>query len=64
MREKPWRFGRLAAGAVRSTGLPGTNFGAGHDHGRRPRALIDAQIFAWHQEAAGYKIRHVPDRIA
>ena len=25
-----------------------------------PRALIDAQIFEWHQEAAGYKIRHVP----
>jgi len=25
-----------------------------------PRALIDDQIFAWHQEAAGYKIRHVP----
>ena len=25
-----------------------------------PRALIDAQIFNWHQEAAGYKIRHVP----
>lgn len=25
-----------------------------------PRALIDEQIFAWHQEAAGYKIRHVP----
>ena len=25
-----------------------------------PRALIDTQIFAWHQEAAGYKIRHVP----
>ena len=25
-----------------------------------PRALIDAQIFAWHQEATGYKIRHVP----
>lgn len=24
------------------------------------RALIDEQIFAWHQEAAGYKIRHVP----
>ncbi|SLN22284.1 helix-turn-helix protein [Roseovarius albus] len=24
------------------------------------RALIDDQIFAWHQEAAGYKIRHVP----
>ncbi|WP_347820617.1 helix-turn-helix transcriptional regulator [uncultured Planktomarina sp.] len=25
-----------------------------------PRALIDAQLFAWHQEAAGYKVRHVP----
>ncbi|MEL7091993.1 MAG: helix-turn-helix transcriptional regulator [Pseudomonadota bacterium] len=25
-----------------------------------PRALIDEQIFAWHQEAVGYKIRHVP----
>ncbi|MEM8978658.1 MAG: helix-turn-helix transcriptional regulator [Pseudomonadota bacterium] len=24
------------------------------------RALIDEQVFAWHQEAAGYKIRHVP----
>ena len=25
-----------------------------------PRALFDADIFRWHQEAAGYKIRHVP----
>ncbi|WP_204115831.1 helix-turn-helix domain-containing protein [Shimia biformata] len=25
-----------------------------------PRALVDEQIFAWHQEAMGYKIRHVP----
>lgn len=25
-----------------------------------PRALIDEQIFGWHLEAAGYKIRHVP----
>jgi transcriptional regulator with XRE-family HTH domain len=25
-----------------------------------PRALIDEQIFAWHREAAGTKIRHVP----
>lgn len=25
-----------------------------------PRALVDEQIFLWHQEAAGYKIRHVP----
>lgn len=24
------------------------------------RALIDDQVFRWHQEAAGYKIRHVP----
>jgi transcriptional regulator with XRE-family HTH domain len=24
-----------------------------------PRALVDEQIFAWHQEAAGYKVRHV-----
>lgn len=25
-----------------------------------PRALIDETVFAWHREAAGYKIRHVP----
>ncbi len=25
-----------------------------------PRTLIDEQIFNWHKEAAGYKIRHVP----
>jgi hypothetical protein len=25
-----------------------------------PRALVDEQIFNWHREAAGYKIRHVP----
>ena len=25
-----------------------------------PRALIDDRIYAWHVEAAGYKIRHVP----
>ena len=25
-----------------------------------PRTLIDDAIFAWHQEAEGYKIRHVP----
>ncbi|MCB2150913.1 MAG: transcriptional regulator, partial [Rhodobacteraceae bacterium] len=25
-----------------------------------PRALIDETIFGWHQEAAGYKVRHVP----
>lgn len=25
-----------------------------------PRALVDDQIFRWHQEAAGYKVRHVP----
>lgn len=27
---------------------------------RAPRALVDERIFQWHQEAAGYKIRHVP----
>jgi transcriptional regulator with XRE-family HTH domain len=27
---------------------------------KAPRALVDEQIFAWHQEAVGYKIRHVP----
>jgi transcriptional regulator with XRE-family HTH domain len=25
-----------------------------------PRALVDEQIFSWHKEAKGYKIRHVP----
>lgn len=25
-----------------------------------PRALVDERIFEWHQEAAGFKIRHVP----
>lgn len=25
-----------------------------------PRALVDEQVFDWHLEAAGYKIRHVP----
>lgn len=25
-----------------------------------PRALFDATIFGWHQQAAGFKIRHVP----
>ncbi|MEL7258150.1 MAG: helix-turn-helix transcriptional regulator, partial [Pseudomonadota bacterium] len=25
-----------------------------------PRALVDEQIYQWHKEAAGYKIRHVP----
>lgn len=25
-----------------------------------PRALVDEQIFDWHREATGYKIRHVP----
>ena len=27
------------------------------------RAFVDEQIFAWHREAAGYKIRHVPARL-
>jgi transcriptional regulator with XRE-family HTH domain len=28
-----------------------------------PRARIDEQLDAWHREAAGYKIRHVPPRL-
>ena len=27
------------------------------------RAMIDDEIFAWHREAEGYKIRHVPARL-
>ncbi|MEL6689371.1 MAG: helix-turn-helix transcriptional regulator [Pseudomonadota bacterium] len=27
---------------------------------KAPRALVDEAIFAWHREAEGYKIRHVP----
>ena len=27
---------------------------------RAPRALVDDQIYQWHRNAAGYKIRHVP----
>ncbi|WP_405107039.1 helix-turn-helix domain-containing protein [Phaeobacter sp. BS52] len=27
---------------------------------KAPRALVDERIFDWHQEAQGYKIRHVP----
>lgn len=27
---------------------------------KAPRALVDEQIFTWHREADGYKIRHVP----
>jgi transcriptional regulator with XRE-family HTH domain len=27
---------------------------------KAPRALVDERIFGWYQEAAGYKIRHVP----
>ena len=34
--------------------------GAGVTLTEAPRALVDDRIFAWHQEAAGYKIRHVP----
>lgn len=28
-----------------------------------PRALVDEQIFLWHREAEGYKIRHVPAKL-
>jgi len=44
--DRPERSAELLAGAISMT--------------EAPRALIDETIFAWHQEAAGYKIRHVP----
>ncbi len=44
--ERPERTADILAAALTAT--------------KAPRALIDDQIFAWHQEAAGYKIRHVP----
>ena len=47
--EKPEKAEHLIATAVSMT--------------EAPRAMIDDQIFAWHQEAAGYKIRHVPARL-
>lgn len=27
---------------------------------RAPRALVDEQIYQWHRDAAGYKIRYAP----
>jgi transcriptional regulator with XRE-family HTH domain len=44
--DRPERAAELLAGSLAVT--------------EAPRALVDEQIFAWHQEAAGYKIRHVP----
>ncbi|MFN3292381.1 MAG: helix-turn-helix domain-containing protein [Gemmobacter sp.] len=44
--DRPERGPELLAGALTMTAAP--------------RALIDETIFAWHREAAGYKIRHVP----
>lgn len=44
--EHPERASDLLAGAMVMT--------------QASRSLIDDQIFQWHQEAAGYKIRHVP----
>jgi transcriptional regulator with XRE-family HTH domain len=44
--DRPEQAARLVADALTMT--------------EAPRALVDEQIFAWHQEAAGYKIRHVP----
>lgn len=44
--DRPERVAELLAASVSMT--------------EAPRALVDEQIFAWHQEAAGYKIRHVP----
>jgi transcriptional regulator with XRE-family HTH domain len=44
--ERPERLAELLAASLSMT--------------EAPRALIDATILGWHQEAAGYKIRHVP----
>lgn len=44
--ERPERAADLLAASVTMTAAP--------------RAFVDEQIFAWHREAAGYKIRHVP----
>ena len=44
--ERPEQAAELVASAISMT--------------EAPRAMVDDQIFAWHQEAAGYKIRHVP----
>ena len=44
--DRPERAEALAAAALSLTAAP--------------RALIDEQIFEWHQEAAGFKVRHVP----
>jgi transcriptional regulator with XRE-family HTH domain len=39
---------------------PGELIAAGLSMTEAPRTSIDEQIFTWHREAAGYKIRHVP----
>ena len=44
--DRPERAAELVASALEVT--------------EAPRALVDETIFAWHQEAQGYKIRHVP----
>ena len=44
--ERPERLAQLLAASLSMT--------------EAPRALVDETIFAWHREAAGYKIRHVP----
>ena len=44
--ERPERLAQLLATSLTMT--------------EAPRAMIDETIFSWHQEAAGYKIRHVP----
>lgn len=44
--DRPERTAELLAASVSMTAAP--------------RALVDEQILAWHEEAAGYKIRHVP----
>ncbi len=39
---------------------PGDLIGAGLTMTAAPRTSVDEQIYTWHREAAGFKIRHVP----
>ena len=55
-----WRVGGLAARPVGPARKRGRSAVASLSLTEAPRALVDEQIFDWHREAAGYKIRHVP----
>jgi hypothetical protein len=56
----PWRWGSAPTGFWAFPEPIADLLAASLTLTEAPRALIDERIFAWHQEAAGYKIRHVP----